>query len=487
MNNDAVVAIKTVVQPPEVYTFPDVTPMHAAHDPLLCVECVGRVRDTRRGRLYSLKEQLGGGKFGTVYSAVESRTRRCVVLKEFVRAVHRQHSHRLENESAFRDVVEREYFINKFAQYAMRGSSDCERIVRTDSFFFEYGEVSLANSSSNIRMIDREQYEAQRMRGFICYDERSGSMTLNKFCSDVLYKLTDVRLYRVVALAVAELLCHAVSAINDRGIYHRDLKPDNILLRRFNGEPLDLTIADDVCQLELRLIDFGVATVPSYKRTREFCVHNAINPSLLADPYFTTERRRVFPYVTNPFCQDPRSCNTAAAADDPLIAHTRFVHQAPANELLYFTERQTEMFFPRYELFAVAANIQVLFDPERPFEMHGRVPPEIRRTQRMPTVRSMPLFELLCDMTGQLNLRPNIDYCALQFEVYREEITRDIIKSRTPLIPGRPPPTPPKSAEPMLYLARRLALLAGSKARTAAQSRFRERRSRAKTHPICAQ
>jgi eukaryotic-like serine/threonine-protein kinase len=57
------------------------------------------------------------------------------------------------------------------------------------------------------------------------------------------------------AAFVIRQLCHAVTAAHSAGVYHRDLKPDNVLLSKH------VRAAE---AYEVKVLDFGIAKVPSF-------------------------------------------------------------------------------------------------------------------------------------------------------------------------------------------------------------------------------
>ena len=152
---------------------------------------------------YRLRERLGAGGMGTVYRAIDRRTGETVAIKVL-------HSH-LAADKAFLERFRREAYI-----------------------------ASLLNSPNVVRVLDSG---SDRDHNFIAYEYIEGVKL-----GDI---LSEGRLDPVQALAIASQVANALEEANQKGIVHRDIKPDNII---FTGAGL------------VKVTDFGIGRIVDFTR-----------------------------------------------------------------------------------------------------------------------------------------------------------------------------------------------------------------------------
>jgi serine/threonine protein kinase len=160
----------------------------------------------RRIAGYKIVGVIASGAMGVVYRAEHPDRRLSVAIK----AVHGKLQHNAEIISRF------------FAESIATGRVEHPNIVR----FYDFGYD--ANGSAYLVM---ELLEGETLRQRL---DRQRKLPI------------------AVAIDIASQIAHGLHAAHDRGVIHRDLKPDNIFLCFDPGAPDDVTV---------KLIDFGIAKI----------------------------------------------------------------------------------------------------------------------------------------------------------------------------------------------------------------------------------
>jgi serine/threonine protein kinase len=409
---------------------------------------LGYAYDSLRDESYHLCQQLGSGTYGSVYRCVSGHGFP-VLLKIFK-------NKNMSEMSASQDLcelVEREYLLNKFVEEQIGKSYDRRFFCYVDSMFVHHAEIESPRTG--------ERYVGLHSG---CIKFAPSSLTgegvpLDDFCETVIQKITDPRIHTAVVLSLAELICAAVSALNERGVFHCDIKLSNILVCMIHsGEVSCVTagnVLDHLADLSVKLIDFSLAQVPG-TASHEFCRARNVSSDTISGVY----NDNCYTYLTSAAVADPRSFVSVQSFSDPVLAP----HCKPTMEQgtrFWFRAGRAKKIFKQFEMFAVACVVQSLFD-KITFQFALASPPFIRVTSTMQASLCDSIHALLKEMTGMLSDRPSMDWCAVRFGSMRDAAIRSIKTSTTPLLPMRAPPSPPCAP------------------------RQRERRFRAHTHPVGA-
>jgi len=164
---------------------------------------------------YTILHQIGQGGFGITYKAIDSLTDQYVCIKELFISGHnfRESSYRVTSQTNT-EQFNFTYFKHKFLEEGKRlAQFNHPNIVRVIDFFQDY----------NTAYLIMEFIEGESLKHFV---ER------------------HKRLNQKQALFLCEQLLSAVKDLHNKGLLHRDIKPDNILIKS---------------NKELVLIDFGLA------------------------------------------------------------------------------------------------------------------------------------------------------------------------------------------------------------------------------------
>ncbi|MGK7941114.1 MAG: protein kinase [Crocosphaera sp.] len=184
-----------------------------------------------RSHTYCLDDAMGKGSFGITYRAHHTALNNPVAIKEFYPI-----------EYISRNVETKLLIIPEKHQGAYQ---------RSLSRFLEEGRILAKLDHPNVVKV-RDLFE-ERNTAYIVMDLVQGKTLLQELENQPKYRLPIERVENLI-----EQLVNALTAIHEAGIYHLDLKPENMILT-----------PDD----KLILIDFGAATLASdakRKRTRSF-------------------------------------------------------------------------------------------------------------------------------------------------------------------------------------------------------------------------
>lgn len=226
------------------------------------------------GRRFQLESKLGEGGMGSVYRALDLETRQAVAIKILRK-----------------DLSESRHARRRFAREARAaGMLDHSNIVHIYRFYDEarpYMVMELVDGVSMRRFVRREKPSHDRLLG------------------------------------VAIQLCDALAHAHDRGIVHRDMKPDNIVVDT-NAS------GDDI----VKVLDFGLARV----RLPEISHLTRSGSALGTCSYMAPEQASGRPadersdlYSLGVIIYEAVCGRTPFTADDPASILYMHVHEEPRN------------------------------------------------------------------------------------------------------------------------------------------------------------
>jgi len=251
--------------------------------------------------------------------------------------------------------VKREFDISKFialADRVDRGSVCTKNAVCAESFFKYRGEFFTVFPWEN----------AVDMQDFLLY----------KF-----YKtfFTDKEYHQVQVAKMALFVCEAVNNLNAHGVYHEDIKPENILVKyteRGKGKAPLVT--------GIKLIDFGFS-----------CAHFDAKYLELMNP---DDKESMLESLD--CAREPKSTEFIYRAPPPQRDPLAGVGTAryPAERNIVYPASSVKRLWPLFEMFSCAVLIQCLIDPEQ--NVAKDTVPVFRTTDR-----SLPgLQSLIIEMTS---------------------------------------------------------------------------------------
>jgi serine/threonine protein kinase len=178
---------------------------------------------------YTVECALGQGGFGTTYLCRDNNLQRQCVLKEFT-------PHEIVTRGRNGQIKPKSWGHRKDFENALK------------SFLSEAQKLARFNHPNIVRI---NRYFAEKGTGYFVMDYEQG-VALRSLILESQGRLEE---REIEALLLP--LCDGLRTLHDQGLIHRDIKPDNILVRP-DGSPV--------------LIDFGAAIDLSTVRTGEFYV-----------------------------------------------------------------------------------------------------------------------------------------------------------------------------------------------------------------------
>ncbi len=190
---------------------------------------------------YTVECTLGQGGFGTTYLCRDNNLQRQCVLKEFT-----------PPEIATRDrkglIKPRSWRHRKELENALKSFlSEAQKLARF--------------SHPNIVRINR--YFSENGTGYFVMDYESG-VTLRSLIAESQGHLDE---REIEALLLP--LCDGLRTLHDQGLIHRDIKPDNVLVRR-DGSPVLIDFGAAIDLTTIRTGEFYVIATPRYAPIEQF-------------------------------------------------------------------------------------------------------------------------------------------------------------------------------------------------------------------------
>ena len=420
----------------------DVTPVGGGAGALSLIVPKNSAFNEKSNVRYDFVELLGIGAHSKVFLATAGDKN--VVLKRFERKPKLIPVDDADDEEDFVARVTNEFHLNRFAyERAQATDESCSYFISPIAMFFEKCDepcvTHLQFAVDDVAPRRIVQY------GNIVFPSTNG-VSLALFCERVLYQYRYSQhpvAYWTCALWIAEELSRAVSILTHNGVYHRDIKMENVLIERIDGgDPLEPDAVEK--ELRVRVVDFGLATTSKKSRVREYEVAHGLETRSLEDYYESdvNPNSDVCSYVTTVLARDPRSFDQSLIGEDVLMRQESMIYLCAEVQALAFPRDKVDVFFPLFELFAVATVVQLLFDPNRNCKPFICYITHVRRTSLMPTGGVPSLVTTLKQMSGALIERKT----ALEYSIYFRNLRVFLKQVRRPTRP--PPPRPASNKTP---------------------------------------
>jgi len=364
--------------------------------------------------IYKLERQLGRGASGAVYQAYQSGFERDKFALKIFDLRPGETSQMLEVR------VKREFLISQQ--------------LRTRLTPVEQKDVLLASGIGVVN--DSEFYISRRVIIYPFVD----SVTVLEFLDEMDKMRADPTLNKIWALqatSLAKQLCLIIGRINKLGVYHRDIKLDNLIIDRIDPR---FTPVTDGC---VRLIDFGNA-----------CASDVFNREILVDNELTTceseNQRLVATYVCNIKYADPRTFVERSDEVPSDERSLREVRQRLSDRFfaVFYPSALVATLWPEFEAYAVAVCIVEILDPNAR-RASSRVAFEVpkfaagRKTssketvlfEKVPTNKFTSLFKYLTGNNSQRDLLQAADQLEKIYDVlYTFEKTTDQLNAHLPAV-----------------------------------------------------
>lgn len=345
--------------------------------------------DPAQKTVYSVIRKLGSGSAGTTYSAVVGSFTKQQIRDGKMRATHVLKVHdvsRGETPAQLEQRARHEFEISRFIETAGKASDG--KFCGVDAvcalaFFVDADTQSVVTVFPYENAIDLQSFMQKELYGSF------GESAVE---------------YKRQVLEISRLLFKAVRNLNAVGLYHRDIKPDNVIVSFFYSNedgPLVPRIRS------LKLIDFELSCAlvePAFQRALELIAAKKKTPLLLESLTcaLPTNKDR-YVYFCNPTFRDPLSGSGDRTNSQP--AQFQFTRDEAREKWRFF------------EMFSCAIVAQLLCDPDQ--NEDALVSPELQANMGVPKIRQtkrMPdgLFDILQEMTGPLSKRRGLADYAIQ-------------------------------------------------------------------------
>lgn len=374
------------------------------------------ITDPQTRREFTTIKKLGEGGSGVVYSAVAGILTPAQL-------------------SAFKASRSRAQYILK-AMKRSQGETLPELLQRTrreydiGRILFNLAPAGEQSPCETIAVCGETIFIAQGNTDVIGVSPYTGAIDLFTFIYEHFYDTFDAdpKQYHIEVLKMVNMLCNIIDQLNRVGLFHMDVKPENIIVSFTDGTN---TRVPNV--LNLRMIDFGLScfmlydgdTGPNRRYVdvlRDVGLIDLLGRSSCAGPVVHGERR--FMYKFNQQITDPR-------AGVP--------YEDESYEAQYmFSRQEAEENFPKFEQFATTLvflrmldRIQESNDRKPAFTILNNYTPMARKTRR-----TIPgLINWFSQMTsGPLEDRPSLHQVALYARALIGQINQNYPLPDVPLI-----------------------------------------------------
>lgn len=327
---------------------------------------------------------LGQGSHGHVFYCRDKSTENTFVMKRILRKFKSYGEKFDESNEDFIERVRREYHVQRFAWKLAEKHKMTKYLIKPLGLWIENLESNEADGA------------------FIKYSFLN-AMDLGRFWKSFVLKLQGSPHFERLGHKILSQVLRIVGFLNSYDIYHCDIKYNNILIHKKDNKEITMAdLTDSSTVFCVKLIDFGLAaTRVDSLLAHRYSHENGINHSLMSG----TSLSRFAVYLTTEYARDPR------ITFDELTDSDHFVfgrHIARNNDnMALFTPFQTSVFFPWFELYAVAVMAHLLFDPNSDPETLV-----FRKTNLM----SDEFYDIVCEMSGDLCKRKSARHYAERFE-----------------------------------------------------------------------
>lgn len=292
------------------------------------------IKDRSRGVTYNLSRKLGTGSYGNVWAAnlegapLEQEPQ--FAIKEFFWRP------RQMTWDQYEENVQREFYIGRLLSSVNNGAF-CESFGVCSSKIFRVGPGS-------------------RPIMFIVFPFVKGisfEQLLSEFYPT--YNVEDPSEYYDKGLMMAEKLMTTLGAMHALGIYHMDIKPENVLVSFDEQGQVDT----------VRFIDYGLSCATFGDGT----VLNAIGASPKSEKYtlcYDRDGDVGAVYNTTSWYRDPRTGGAPDGFKDWYVEDGVTYRPKRSNERsVVFSKNQVRHLWPKFDLFSAAVIVHLIFDPNQ--------------------------------------------------------------------------------------------------------------------------
>lgn len=330
---------------------------------------------------------LGSGAHGDVFHCRETIKGKKFVLKRVLRKAIDRCNSSDESVDDFYHRVDCEYHVNRFAWQLAEKYHKTHYFVEPKSLWFD----------------EMKDIDGGDSAAFITFPSHGG-MNLKEFWQVFMLGLKSTERFNQIAYRIIAQVLRAVDFLNTHAIYHCDLKLTNVLIYKENHQQITLAdVLDESVRFNAKLIDFGLSTAnPDDALAIYYSRKNQLGPWLICN--VSSSGQILNEYKTTEYARDPRS-RVHDLCKEEMRYFSRYISRTKSGVPL-FSPFQMQVFFPWFEIYAVAVMVQIIFDPNCDLDMLV-----FRKTNRM----SEELYALICEMTGPLNERQSARQYAKRF------------------------------------------------------------------------